>query len=73
MESVSMVVGRDSAVGKATVYGLNVPGIESCWRQVFPQPSRPTLGAQPANYTMGNGGIPGAKAAGTWRWPLTPI
>ena len=38
------MVGRDSAVGIATRYGLGGPGIESwCWRD-FPHPSRPALG-----------------------------
>ena len=42
------VTGRDSTVGIATRYGLDVPGIESWWRRDFPQPSRPALGsAQP--------------------------
>ena len=38
------VVGRDSAVGIATRYGLGGPGIESCWGQDFLHPSRPALG-----------------------------
>ena len=37
-------VGRDSAVGIATCYGLGGPGIESRWRRDFPHPSRPALG-----------------------------
>jgi hypothetical protein len=67
MECISMVMGRDSAVGIAPVYRLNVPGIESWWGHVFPQQSRPALEAQPASCTMGNGGTPVAKAAETWR------
>jgi hypothetical protein len=39
-----MVVGRDSSVGIATHYGLDGPGIESLWWQVFPHPPRPALG-----------------------------
>ena len=36
--------GRDSAVGIATRYGLDGPGIESQWGRDFPHPSRPALG-----------------------------
>jgi hypothetical protein len=36
--------GRDSAVGIATGYGLDGPGIESWWGRDFPHPSRPALG-----------------------------
>jgi hypothetical protein len=35
--------GRDSAVGIATRYGLDVPGIEFQWVRDFRHPSRPTL------------------------------
>jgi len=35
---------RDGSVGIATNYGLDGPGIESRWGQVFPQPSRTALG-----------------------------
>ena len=37
-------VGRDTAVGKATRYGMEGPGIESRWGRDFPYPSRPALG-----------------------------
>ena len=40
----SVSVGRDSAVGIATRYGLDGPGIESWWGQDFPEPFRPALG-----------------------------
>jgi hypothetical protein len=33
-------VGRDSAVGITTRYGLNDQGIESRWQRDFPRPSR---------------------------------
>jgi hypothetical protein len=36
-------MGRDSAVGIATRYGLDVPRIESRWGQDFPHPSRLAL------------------------------
>jgi hypothetical protein len=35
---------RDSAVGIATGYGLDGPGIESRWGRDLPHPSRPDLG-----------------------------
>ena len=37
-------VGRDSAVGIATRYGMDGLGIESRWGRDFPHPSRPALG-----------------------------
>ena len=37
-------VGRDSAVGIATVYGLEDPEIEFRLRRDFPNPSSPALG-----------------------------
>jgi hypothetical protein len=37
-------VGRDSSVGIATRYRLDVPGIELQWQRDFPHPSRPVLG-----------------------------
>jgi hypothetical protein len=48
------VVGRDSSVGTATVYGLDGPGIKSRWGRDFPHPSRP---AHPASCTMGTGSL----------------
>ena len=36
--------GPGSAVGIATGYGLDGPGIESRWRRDFPHLSRPALG-----------------------------
>jgi len=37
-------LGRGSAVGIATRYELDGPGIESWWGRDFPHPTRPTLG-----------------------------
>jgi hypothetical protein len=37
-------VGRESAVGIATRYGLDGPGIESPWGRGLPHPPRPALG-----------------------------
>jgi hypothetical protein len=56
--------GRDSAVGIATRYGLEGPGIESRWGRDFPHLSRPALGAYPASCTMGTESFPGVKRPG---------
>ena len=40
----SLAGARHSAVGIATRYGLDGPGIESRWGRDFPRPYRPTLG-----------------------------
>jgi len=53
-----MSVGRDSAVGTATRYGLDGPGIESRWGRDFLHPSRLALGP---TYTTGTGSFPGVK------------
>jgi len=37
-------MGLDSSVGIATLYGLDVPGIESWWEASISTPSRPALG-----------------------------
>jgi hypothetical protein len=59
-------VARESAVGIATRYGLDGPGIESQWRRDFPRPSRPALG-QPSLLYEGKRVFLGGKAAGGWR------
>jgi hypothetical protein len=41
---IYLFMERDSSVGIATRYGLDVPGIESRWGRDFPQPSRVALG-----------------------------
>jgi len=64
------LVGRDSSVGIATRYGLDVPEIESRWGRDFPHTSRPAVfRTQPPVqwYRV----IPGVKAAREWRWPPT--
>ena len=63
--------GRDSSVGWATSYGLDGLGIESRWRQVFPQPSRPAVGPPTPLYN-GCRVFLGGKAARAWRWPPIP-
>ena len=59
--------GPDSSVDIVTDYGLDGPGIESQWSEIF-RPSRPALGpiqtgpgAHPASCTMGTGSFPGVK------------
>ena len=65
-------VGRDSAVGIATGYGLDGPGIESRWGRDFPHPPRTALGPTrpPIKWYCI---FPGGKAAGTLGWPPTPF
>ena len=47
---------RDSVVGILTRYGLNCPGIESWWEEIFrSRPDRP--GAHPASRTMATGSL----------------
>ena len=67
-----VLVGRDSAVGIATRYGLDGPVIESQWGAKFSAPVQTGHGAHRASYTMGTC-FPGDTAAGAWRWPPTPI
>jgi hypothetical protein len=59
-------VGRDSAVGIATCYGLDGPRIESRWGRDFSQPSRPALGPTQPPIQWVPGLFPGGKAAGAW-------
>ena len=62
----SRSVGRDSAVGIATRYGLDGQGIESRWGPDFPHPSRPALGpTQPSVQWVP--GFSRGKEAGAWR------
>ena len=60
------MVGRDSAVGIATRYGLDGPGIESRWGARFSAAVQTGPGAYPASCTMGNGSHSRGKAAGAW-------
>ena len=55
--------GRDSSVSIATRYGLEDPGIESRWGEIFrTYPDR--LRGPPSLRTMGTGSLLGVKAAG---------
>jgi len=57
-------MGRDSAVGMATRYGLDVLGIESRWGARFFAPVHTCPGAYSASYTIGAGYFPGVKRPG---------
>ena len=58
------MVGRASAVGIATRYRLDGPGIESWWGTRFSTPVQTGPGAHPASCTMGTGSFPGVKRPG---------
>jgi hypothetical protein len=45
-------VGLESAVGTATRYGLNGPGIETRWGRDFTHPSRTELGPNISNGSL---------------------
>ena len=66
-------VGRDSAGGVVTRYGLDGPWIELRWELDFPNLSILALGPTqtPVQWVMGL--FPGCKAARVWLWPTTPI
>ena len=61
---IDTAVGRDSAVGIATRYGLDGPGIESPVGARFSAPVQTCLGAHPASCTMRTGSFPGVKRPG---------
>ena len=52
--------GPGSSVGIVTDYGLDGPGIESRWGEIFP-PVQTGPGAHPAFCTMGTVSFPGVK------------
>jgi hypothetical protein len=59
-------MGRDSSVGIASRYGLDGPGIETRWGEIFRTcPDRP-LGPPRLLYN-GYQVFPGGKAARAWR------
>jgi hypothetical protein len=51
---------RGSVVGIAIGYGLDGPGIESRWGEIFSAPEQTGPGAHPASCTMGTVSFPGA-------------
>jgi hypothetical protein len=55
--------GPGSSVGIATNYGLDGPGIESRWGEIFPH-VQTGPGAHPASCTMGTWSFPGVKRPG---------
>ena len=55
--------GPGSAVGIATGYGLDSPGIESQRGPRFPTPVQTGPGAHPASCTVGIGSFPGVKSS----------
>jgi hypothetical protein len=59
-----MIGGRDSLVDIATRYGLEGPGIDSRWRQDFPQPFRPALGPTQPPTQSALVSFPGVKCPG---------
>jgi hypothetical protein len=63
-------VDRDSSVGIATHYRLEVAGIETLWTRNFPHTSRTALGLiQPPIQEVT--GLSRGKADGTWHWSPT--
>ena len=54
-------MGRDSAVGIATRYGFDGPGVESSVAARFSAPVHSGPRAHPASCTMGTGSFPGVK------------
>ena len=64
-------VGRDSSVDIATRCGLDGPGIEYRWGEIYrPRPGRPY--GLPSLLHNGYRVFPGGKAVGAWRWPPIP-
>ena len=62
-------MGRDSSVGIATGYGLDGPGIESQWGEIF-APVQTGPGAHPASCTVGTRSFLEVKSS--WGVTLTP-
>jgi hypothetical protein len=58
------ILGQDSSVSNATVYGMDDPRIESRWGARFPAPVQTGSGAHPASYTMDAGSFLGVKRPG---------
>jgi len=54
-------VGRDSAVGIATRYGVDGSGIETRWGAKFFRLVQTVPGTYPASYTMNTGSFQGAN------------
>jgi hypothetical protein len=65
-------VGRDTAVGIATRYGLDGTGIVSRWGRNFLQPSRPDLVPTLSSVQRVLSLFSGGKTAEAWRLPPIP-
>ena len=61
---IIIIVGRNSAGGIATRYGLDYPMIESQWGATISASVQTGPGDHPASYTMGIGSFPGVKRPG---------
>jgi len=57
-------MGQNSAVGMATLYGLDGPVAECRWGARFSALVQTGSGAQPVSYTMGTGSFLGVKRPG---------
>jgi len=66
------LVGRDSAVGEATLYGLDGPESNTGGGEIF-RIRLDGLWGPPSLVYNGYRVSPGDKAAWAWRWPHTPI
>jgi len=59
MPAFCLGVGQDIAVGIATRYGLDGPGVESRWGGArFSAPVHTGPGAHTASFTIGTGSVP---------------
>ena len=63
--------GRNSSVGIAIRYGLEVPGIESRFGTYFRHPSRQVLRPKRPPIQWVPSPFPGSKTVRTWRYPPT--
>jgi len=70
---ISDFCGPGSSVGIATAYGLDGPGIESRWGEIFrTSPDRDS--GPPSLLYNGYRFFPrGVRCRRAWRWPLTPF
>ena len=66
-------MGRDSAVGIATRYGLDGPGVESRWVGEIFHTCLDRPWGPPSGLYSGYWVFPGGKVAGAWRWQPIPI
>jgi hypothetical protein len=66
-------VGRDSVVGIATRYGMDVRGSNPVGDDFFPHPSRPALGPTQPPIQLVTCYFSGSKAAGAWFRPATHL